>query len=90
VLHIDTAFAPASPNQAKVFAKELVALQPEPCWSAIRPRYSGAANRDAHDPIGVRGRFRSGGQPYCPRASRDRPAAQPASPISRHRMIGNG
>ena len=28
-LHIDYRFAPASPNQAKVFAKELVALQPD-------------------------------------------------------------
>jgi len=28
-LHIDYRFAPASPNQAQVFAKELVALQPD-------------------------------------------------------------
>jgi putative tryptophan/tyrosine transport system substrate-binding protein len=28
-LHIDYRFAPASPNQARVFAKELVALQPD-------------------------------------------------------------
>ena len=60
---IDYRFAPASPDQAQVFAKELVALQPDVLVG--NSRHSGAAARDAHHSNRVRGRVRSSRQPLC-------------------------
>jgi putative ABC transport system substrate-binding protein len=62
---IDYRFAPASPDQAQVFAKELVALQPDVLVGNFNPRHSRAAVRDAHHPNRVRGRVRSSRQPLC-------------------------
>ena len=71
-INIDYRFAPAGPDQAQVFAKELVALQLHCCAKRALSRSCSWAC-----PIQWAAILRP--------ASRDRVAAQPDSPISHHR-----
>ena len=62
-VRIDYRFAPASPDEARLFAKELVALHPDVLVGNSTPA-AAAQRRDAHTNR-VRGRIRSCGQPLC-------------------------
>ena len=80
---IDYRFAPASPDQAQVFAKELVALQPDVLVGNSTPATAALLHETRTIPVVFVGV--SDPVPTLWRASRDRAAARPASLILRHR-----